>query len=415
MTAPTIAATPKRPSQSAFSPLTVVMMVIVGVFAFSAFFVLSAYAPDLQTGEDGGSHALSRSAIGYAGLVDLLKYEGKPVVVSRGHIPAESRAGVLVLTPGPQTNTEALKDLRFAGPTLIILPKWIVSQEPDHIGWVRAADAIPPRALVEGLLKGYGEGIRIHQTPEYSGALRRTRSDEEFARPAPIKWFQTISGPMLNPVISDNEGRAVLVRIEGTEVFILSDPDLMNTHGLKSLATAEAATRLLAFVENAEGPVIFDVSLNGYRSASNLLRLLFDPPFLAVTLCLAGALLLMGVHAAARFGAQHKAGRVFAFGKEALADNSAALIRLAGAEARMAPRYAALVQSLVAKALAAPRDLAGPALSDFLDRMGRQLQATETLTELTRTANEARSRNDLLNIAQRLHRWRLEMTRREHR
>ena len=81
----------------------------------------------------------------------------------------------------------------------------------------------------------------------------------------------------------------------------------------------------------------------------------------------------------------------------------------------MAPRYAALVQSLVAKALAAPRDLAGHALSDFLDRMGRQLQATETLTELSRTANEARSRNDLLNIAQRLHRWRLEMTRREHR
>ncbi|MFO1012413.1 MAG: hypothetical protein U1E50_01495 [Caulobacteraceae bacterium] len=415
MSVPTVTAAPKRPPQAAFSVVSVAMMIVVGVFAFSAFFVLSAYAPDLQAGEDGGAHALSRSAVGYAGLVDLLKYEGKPVTVSRGHVPAEGRAGVLVLTPSAQTSTEALKGLAFAGATLIILPKWITTPATDHVGWVRAADAIPPRAIVEGVLKGYGDGIRIHQTATYSGGLIRARDGADFARPGEIKWLQTISGPNLIPILSDTQGRNILVRMEGTEVFILSEPDLMNTHGLKSLATAEAAIRILDFVEDADGPVIFDVSLSGYRSASNLLRLLFDPPFLAVTLCLAGALLLMGVHAAARFGPQHKAGRVFAFGKEALADNSAALIRLAGAEARMAPRYASLVQALVAKNLAAPRELTGPALTEFLDRMGRQLQAADTFTELTRTAGEARNRNDLLTIAQRLHRWRLEMTRREHR
>jgi hypothetical protein len=61
------AATPSSP----FSTRTILSLVFVALFAFSAFVVLSTYAPDLREREDGGGHALSRSAIGFAGAVAL--------------------------------------------------------------------------------------------------------------------------------------------------------------------------------------------------------------------------------------------------------------------------------------------------------------------------------------------------------
>ena len=75
-----------------------------------------------------------------------------------------------------------------------------------------------------------------------------------------------------------------------------------------------------------------------------------DPvcPCLGATLCLAAAALLMALQALTRFGAPRQAGRAIALGKRALADNSAALIRLARREARMAPRYLDLTRASVA-------------------------------------------------------------------
>jgi len=91
--APTLA----RPT---FSPMVVLAMVLAGLFSFSAFLVLSAYAPDLRGGSDGGAHALSKSAVGFAGIVRLLRAEGDDVDISRrlgaDRDPAWS---LLVLTP----------------------------------------------------------------------------------------------------------------------------------------------------------------------------------------------------------------------------------------------------------------------------------------------------------------------------
>ena len=50
----------------------VLALIAAAVFAASAFALLTAYAPDLRAARGGGAHALSRSAIGYAGIVRLL-------------------------------------------------------------------------------------------------------------------------------------------------------------------------------------------------------------------------------------------------------------------------------------------------------------------------------------------------------
>ena len=73
------AAADERP---AFRARTVIALVLVGVFAFSAFVTLAAYAPDLDRDSACRSNVYSRCAIGFAGLQALIQEDGVPVVVS---------------------------------------------------------------------------------------------------------------------------------------------------------------------------------------------------------------------------------------------------------------------------------------------------------------------------------------------
>ncbi|RYG57237.1 MAG: hypothetical protein EON56_02835, partial [Alphaproteobacteria bacterium] len=61
--------------------------------------VLSAYAPELKSGNDGGAHPLSRASIGYGALPRLLRDLDVPVVMSRGAMTGRSAESLLVLTP----------------------------------------------------------------------------------------------------------------------------------------------------------------------------------------------------------------------------------------------------------------------------------------------------------------------------
>src|SRR4051812_11295845 len=88
-----------------FSPRTVLIMLAVGVAGFVGLAALTAYAPELRDGSDGGAHALSRSAIGFAGLAKLLEANGVPVVIARGPIaPAPDGTGLVILTPDAGTS-----------------------------------------------------------------------------------------------------------------------------------------------------------------------------------------------------------------------------------------------------------------------------------------------------------------------
>jgi hypothetical protein len=196
-----------------------------------------------------------------------------------------------------------------------------------------------------------------------------------------------------------------------SRVFLLSDPDLLNTQGLANLDTLGGAVTIVRALKSGDGPVIFDVTLNGYKAERSPLRLMFDPPFLAVTLCFVAAMVLAGLQSAFRFGPIRRPQRAFALGKEALTDNSAQLIRLARREPNMAPGYVALTQKAAARAVGAPRELTGEPLTRFLDRMAAQRGLAETLSGLSAEAGQVAGRNGLTALAARLYRWRLEMTR----
>ncbi len=394
-----------------FRPVVILTATGVAIAAAIAFIVLLTYAPDLRGGDDGGAHALSRSAVGYAGIVRLLREEGTPVLVSRGPPP---RGGLLILTPGLSSKPEEIAKLyAHRGPVVEVLTKWQVAPDLQRPGWVSRIGLIPAELIDARLMKGAklsrvsGPTAPVLQVGPEDG----TFGDSKLAF-GPVDSLQTRPPDQgdRTPTLVDQSGRPVLVRAKQGNVLTLNDPDLLNNHGLSSLQTARAAVAMLDVLRDGE-PVIFDVTLNGFSRPRSLLRMAFEPPFLAATLTAFAAAALIGWRALVRFGPVRRPERAIALGKRALADNAAGLIRLARREPRMARRYAALTRGAIASGVGAPRDLAPEQTDALLDRLADPTRASRPFTDLVHAAELAGDEATLMRTTRALYELRLEMTR----
>jgi hypothetical protein len=367
---------------------TIIILVCVGVAAFAAMLIATAYAPGTTPKGDGSAHALSNSAVGYSGIIRLAQAAGYDTRVIRDTDLLGDR-GLTVLTP--QTADTAMGDVlsrRARLPTLVVLPKWRTLADKKHPGWVNHLGLLPPS-------EPYGV-----LAPANKLTITRTKSggrpllgegflsdDIRIAAPRPL---QTMTGANLRPLLTDDAGRIVLGQIGDAPLYVLADGDLLSNMGLRDAASAESAVALLDQL-NVEGePISFDVTLVGLGRAPNPLRLAFDPPFLAMTLTLVAAMLLAGWQAFVRFGAPVRRERAIAFGKAALVDNSAMLVRKARRQARLGGRYVEVI-----------RDRAVTAFDDYLDI----LTGRARFSDLAAAADQASDRHALVTAAQALHDW----------
>ena len=402
---------PSTRRSDGFSPLTMIVVLAVGVLALAGLGVLSAYAPELKSGDDGGEHGLSRSSIGYGGLVRLLRATDTPVVLARGALGAGSMDSLLILTPTLQSSPDKLEDIQHEGSVLVVLPKWRAGPLPEHRGWVSTMGLIPARAALSVLPEEVREGASLSELPgrQYV-TLQRTRGDVLAGGPVMIESHRRLLGDQWLPVITDADGAAVVAVHKPTGLYVLADADLLNTQGLKTLAGARTAIDILDSLRAEKTPIVFDLTLHGFQRTRNLGRLLLEPPLLGMTLVFAALAGFAGWRAAVRFGPTRQQRRVVALGKRALADNTAGLVRMAKREHRMAAPYALLVRASVARAIGAPRNLTGADLDAFLDRIGSASGATRPYTALAESARTAKTPADLMRVARDLHRWTKEMT-----
>jgi hypothetical protein len=393
-----------------FSPVVGFAMVGVGALSLLFYLLFSAYAPDYSGEGDTRTNAVSRSAVGFAGLVRFLRLQGVPVLISRGLDEEEfAKASLVILTPGMDNTAAEIREVTDLEPKLIVLPKWLASPDPLRAGWVRNVGLVSEDRISERLLGSDDGPVTIGQAVGANPVTLSMGFDGTTMRPAPLESLQTISGVAWTGYVTDQQGRTVLARMEGTETYVLSDPDLMNTHGLKDLATARVAAAIIESIRVGDGPVIFDLTLAGYRRSPNPLRLAFEPPMLGATLCALLAALLMGVHAAVRFGSPVESGRSLALGKQALADNSAALIAMAGREHRIVPRYAAAIRRRVARIVGVPPDTRDEELNALLERLRRRNDTAQPIASLLAEAGRAEDASDALRVARKLYRWRRDM------
>ena len=386
---------------SVFKRGTMLLIVAIGTLAFIATLVLAAYAPDLRSGKNGGTHALSNAATGFSGLVGLAEKTGRNPVVVRAESQLDSEDLAVITPDTARANLAGILSQRGSRVTLIVLPKWETERDPKRPAWVRVGGLLSPYQP-EGVLAPAWE-LKVTRRRTHNEALVNAAEtlplNVSFVAP---RIEQTISGPKLEPIITDGEGRILLGESSERPLYVLADPDLLNNHGMGDERQARSALALLDYLNSTgANSILFDVTANGLGHSRSPLKLAFDPPFLAVTLTIFAAMLLAGAQALFRFGAPRRPERAIAFGKAALVDNSAALIRKAGREPRLGARYAEVIRERAASLFRL-----GPSASrELVDQRLEALNSRTSFTALAAAAANAQRRDDLLAAAQSLHQW----------
>ena len=399
-----------------FDVRVVAGLVLAGALAFLGYLFLSAYAPEFRPrGGLGTATTSSKSAVGYSGIVQLVREVfGEEARIDGDAGGWEGSDQFLIVALDETTQPQRLRELLAAraradnGATLLVLPKWHTAILPGHPGWVQATGRIDLQTTAP-LVKAIGR-IGLNE-PRPARGVRVGGLDGRIDRVAP-PYLRTLSGDM-TALVQDSRGLPVLGRMidseEGNPVYVLADPDLLSNQGLKTAENAAAAIELLQWLRPDGARIVFDdnepVRTPGKR---NLLQLMFEPPFLALTLAVLAAAFLAGLHAFGRFGPAIAEPRAIPFGKRALADNSAMLIARAGAARRLGDRYVALTRDAVGHALGAGT-LTPDALEIWLGKLALPGQpGFAELADRLRTANTTEA---VRSAAHAIHDWKRNITR----
>ena len=396
------------PDDHGFNPRLIAGVVAIGLVAFVALWALIALGPQMSSGNDGGGHALSKAAPGYAGIVDLAERAGAEVELRRRVETTryEEYAPLLILTPTHRTRAPEIAELLDAegtGPALIVLPKWQTMSVPGQAqkpGWASAG--FPTRPPATMLPPGHFGKVAIKASPGKAQTVPANITGHVFTAYLPAN-VQTIAGDKLETLIAGPNGGAVLAQVGERDLYILADPDLINNFAFASRDKARAGVTLIdALAEHADADALaFDVTLNGFGGQRSLLRFAFVPPFIGITLCLLAAGLLALWQAWTRFGPALKPGRAIPVSKAALIANSADLIRQARRELDGAEAYVKSQRAAIARRLHAPAGLDDTETDRWIDRHLRG--RSDLFSTLARRLPLARNTHEFLADAQALH------------
>jgi hypothetical protein len=382
----------------------------VVIFAASLYLMGSK---EYEGPESAGASTYSRSAIGHAGIFDVLQRLDIPVVKSLSNSMEQVGAGgVLVLAePRASLRQDDLTSKLKAERVLLVLPKWFGLPSDNHPGWVRQ---VAGRSTLDASSVVSLVASRMEVAREYGPVLWTT--NELDLRPDVVKPTQLMRGTGLRPVIAGDQGMLVGELVErNRRVLVLSDPDVIANHGLAREGNAALAVALIKRLRGANGTVVFDETIHGYTApAENPFALMFRFPFAIATVqgLIAVGLLLWATMA--RFGAPQSVPPPLSAGRAGLLQNMAMLIEFTGHEQVMIRRYVEETLRHVARQLHAPRALAGDALLAWLKRVGGARGVSVDCASLLQQARElgAAGRRDqasLVRLARETHRWQGEM------
>jgi hypothetical protein len=391
--------------------------VLIGwVGAAVATFAVSLYFMGRQ-GEPGtdavGPSAYSRSAIGHAGLADMLQRLGVPVVKSRNNSADKlGNNGLLILAePRPTAVSEpALRALLDARAVLLVLPKWTGKASEKKPGWLATAEEKPPSQAqwALNLVAGGGEVVRERQMPIWGTNLLERGPQLE----TPVQLMR--SGAM-RPIVAASAGILVGELNQNRSIWVLADPDVIANHGIGRGENAALALAIINRLRGRDGAVVFDETIHGYLAQSATpLALLVQFPFVVATFMVAAALGLLLWATMARFGAPQTAPPPLSAGRQGLLQNVAQLITFAGHQQVMVRRYVQETVRETASQLHAPRGLSGEPLARWLTRVGQARGVTvdceAVIGEVEQLADRRRSDlGPLVRIAREIHRWRREI------
>jgi len=365
-----------------------------------------------ERGQPYGPNSFSRSAVGHEAFVRLLRETGTPVVTARWD--SGGRAGLtallMLLEPRPAAfrfqNEEALENaLARARRVLLVLPKRNPLPDEDNPAWVGDAP-----------LRDAADVARLLATLDIDGEVVRCpagrwNTGEIGIAPTISGQVQVIRSPSVRPLVSCAEGTLIgTTEVRGTTIYLLTDPDVIATHGLLAGDNAALATTLVGWARSGLETAVVDETFHGYLREPSIWRALFEFPLVLATVQAALSLVVLLWAAMGRFGAPQPVRPPLEPGKAFLIDNIASLLRYGGHAAHALRRYVEGARADVALRLHVPTSLQPHAAREWLDRYGAQRGVATTLTQLEREAqvgggDAART----VAVARAAYRWKEEM------
>ena len=385
--------------------IAAVILLVIGTIALAIFGSASTYtvAPS----------AFSRSAIGYAGIADVMHRLGARVIKSRkDSVNQLDAAGVLVLAePRPGVAAERMSRLMNAHTVLLVLPKWTGQESGSHRGWISAAIPLPPATARTAAQVANVDIVRVPRVTSWS--------HNEIGRVPVISQggVQLIKSNRLRPVIGNDSGMLVgELRSGARRVWILADPDPMQNHGLADPDNAVFAVALINALRGAHGNVVFDEVIHGFEDkGGSPFRLLFEFPFVLATIQGAIAVALLLWATMRRFGAPVSPPVELPSGKRSLIEATANLLDFARHRPIIIQRYVHAIVQDVARQLHAPAGLADAGLIDWLRRTARVRDAQVDCGTVVRRTDELAAggrsaTGPLATLARDIFRWKREVT-----
>lgn len=389
------------------------LLAVIG-FALGAF-ALSLYLMGREDyGADRyGASTYSTSALGYAGIAQVLQQLGIPVIKSRRNPGTQAQGGVLIIAEPsmpllPQLGVPVLPD---AETTLLILPKWQGAGKGVKDGWI--AQAVP----VFGADRILALAVEA-ATIERGRTVQSWSVNEIGVAPGLSEQVQLVKSDLLQPLVASKDGVLLgALHKDNKRIWVLSDPDVIVNHALNPDGSGAAfAVALIEKLRGGSGPVVFDETVHGYMSRSaGLLRLLFEFPYGIITIqILIGAGLALWA-TMGRFGPPDTAPPSLGAGKAGLIGNVADLMGFAGHERLIVRRYVENTIRDTARQLHAPKTLTYPQTLEWLKRFAQKRGVTRDCTAIARLADEvsaSRGRADMAkstDAARQIYQWKQEI------
>jgi len=336
----------------------------------------------------------SRSAIGHVVLYETLRRLDLPVARNRLE-GAQGLGNRDVLVLAEPNISPFFREVGFAltvqTTVLLVLPKREGSPDPRHPAWIGRANLLPTDRVTALLTYFTGKGEVVREPSPANWSLNRLGSSPTLA-----DQVQLIRSTRITPIVQDKAG--ILVgefRDRNRRIIILSDPDLIENHGVALGENAQFFVGLLNMLRGQGGRVIFDETAHGLTGgATSPLRLLFGFPYILIIPQLFVALALLLLATMTRFGVQEMLPPPLRLGKSSLIENGAAMLRRAGRRAEISQRYLQVMLRETGRRLHAPADLREQELALWLDHVATARGIAVKPSTVMREVSQISGRDD---------------------
>jgi hypothetical protein len=362
-----------------------------------------------------GPSSYSISALGYAGIGEVLQELGIPVAKSRRNPHIQAKNGVLIVAE-PQLNRlpqSVVPVLPDAEKVLLVLPKWRALDRGERRGWIEKAERILSQQI-EGILRLVADKAYV----ERRSSVEQWTTNTIGVAPELVRQVQLIKSGLLKPIVAAGDGILVgELREDDRLIWVLSDPDVIANHALSPEGKGFSFAIALINTIRGSGPVVFDETVHGFQldASQSAFRLLFEFPYVIITVQMVIGVALLLWATMGRFGPPDVVEAPLAVGKAGLIGNVADLMQFAGHERLIIRNYVENTIRETARQLRAPKNLSYQQtlqwLTHFAQRRGINHDCTaiaQFAQELTASSGHVDSAK-FADVARQIYQWKQEM------